>query len=87
MRELDGLAFDPILHHAYKVAEELQPDLDKARELTTWADRLVWAYPVWWGSIPALLKGLLDRIMLPDFAFTYRKGKAFPEKLLTGCSA
>ena len=30
---------------------------------------------------------LLDRILLPGFAFSYRKGKAFPEKLLLGRSA
>ncbi|ATQ76679.1 NADPH:quinone reductase [Massilia violaceinigra] len=85
--ELDRLAFDPILHHGYKVVQELEPDLKTAQELITWADHLVFAYPVWWGSIPALLKGFLDRIMLPGFAFKYRKGKAFPDKLLAGRSA
>ncbi|MDM5177539.1 NAD(P)H-dependent oxidoreductase [Massilia sp. DJPM01] len=85
--ELDRLAFDPILHHAYKVVQELEADLKTAQEYIKWADHLVFAYPVWWGGIPALLKGFLDRIMLPGFAFKYRKGKAFPEKLLSGRSA
>lgn len=84
---LDRLAFDPILHHGYKVVQELEPDLKKAQELITWANHLVFVFPVWWGGIPALLKGFLDRIMLPGFAFKYQKGKAFPAKLLTGRSA
>ena len=85
--ELDRLVFDPILHHAYKVVQELEADLKTAQELILWADHLAIAYPVWWGSVPALLKGFLDRIMLPGFAFKYRQGKAFPDKLLTGRSA
>ncbi|RSZ60267.1 NAD(P)H-dependent oxidoreductase [Massilia atriviolacea] len=84
---LDRLAFDPILHHGYKVVQELEPDLKKAQELITWAQHLVFAFPVWWGGVPALLKGFLDRIMLPGFAFKYQKGKAFPAKLLSGRSA
>lgn len=84
---LDQLAFDPILHHGYKVVQALEPDLQQAQESIRWADHLVFAFPVWWGGIPALLKGFLDRIMLPGFAFKYQKGKAFPAKLLGGRSA
>ncbi|NHZ97020.1 NAD(P)H-dependent oxidoreductase [Massilia sp. CCM 8734] len=84
---LDQIAFDPILHHGYKVVQELEPDLKKAQESITWANHLVFAFPVWWGGIPALLKGFLDRVMLPGFAFKYQKGKAFPAKLLGGRSA
>ncbi len=84
---LDRLAFDPILHHGYKVVQELEPDLKKAQELITWADHLVFAFPVWWGGVPALLKGFLERAMLPGFAFKYQEGKAFPAKLLVGRTA
>ncbi|MDQ3597876.1 MAG: NAD(P)H-dependent oxidoreductase, partial [Pseudomonadota bacterium] len=36
---------------------------------------------------PALMKGFIDRILLSGFAFKYRKGKAFPDKLLKGRTA
>ncbi|MGU5690922.1 NAD(P)H-dependent oxidoreductase, partial [Aeromonas caviae] len=44
-------------------------------------------YPVWWGHLPARLKGLLDRTLLPGFAFRYQPGKAHPEQLLAGKTA
>lgn len=51
------------------------------------AEHLVWSYPVWWGSVPALLTGLLDRLLLPGFAFRYHQGQALSERLLKGRSA
>jgi len=84
---LAALCFDPVLHEGYKQIQPLEPDLLKAQADITWAEHLVLVFPVWWGGVPALLKGFLDRILLPGFAFSYRKGKAFPEKLLLGRSA
>jgi putative NADPH-quinone reductase len=34
-----------------------------------WCDTLIFVYPTWWYGLPALLKGWLDRTMLPDVAF------------------
>ena len=34
-----------------------------------WADTLIFVYPTWWYGLPAMLKGWLDRVMLPDVAF------------------
>ena len=84
---LGDLCFDPVLHEGYNRIQPLEPDLIKAQVDITWAEHLVLVFPVWWGGVPALLKGFLDRILLPGFAFSYRKGKAFPEKLLLGRSA
>ena len=84
---LAALCFDPVLHEGYKQIQPLEPDLLKAQADITWAEHLVLVFPVWWGGVPALLKGFLERILLPGFAFSYRKGKAFPEKLLSGRSA
>lgn len=84
---LGALRFDPVLREGYKQIQALEPDLLDAQADITWAEHMVWVYPIWWGGIPALLKGFLDRILLPGFAFQYRKGKAFPDKLLKGRSA
>lgn len=34
-----------------------------------WADTLIFVYPTWWYGPPAMLKGWLDRVLLPDVAF------------------
>ena len=34
-----------------------------------WCDALIFVYPTWWYGLPAMLKGWLDRVMLPDVAF------------------
>ena len=34
-----------------------------------WCDTLIFVYPTWWYGLPALLKGWLDRVLLPDVAF------------------
>ncbi|MGY3084359.1 NAD(P)H dehydrogenase (quinone) [Pseudomonas fragi] len=84
---LGDLRFDPVLREGYQQVQALEPDLLQAQANILWAEHLVLVYPIWWGGIPALLKGFFDRILLPGFAFQYREGKAFPAKLLKGRSA
>jgi putative NADPH-quinone reductase len=35
------------------------------------ADVLVFAFPIWWGIMPAILKGFIDKVFLKDFAYIY----------------
>lgn len=84
---LADLSFDPVLHHGYREIQPLEPDLVQAQLDVKWAEHLVFQYPTWWGSTPALLKGFLDRIFLSGWAFKYRDGGKFWDKLLTGRSA
>jgi len=67
--------------------KELEPDLLNAQKLITQADHLVWIYPNWWGTFPALVTGFIDRTFIPGFAFTYQKTSPFPQKLLLGKTA
>ncbi len=84
---LGDLVFDPVLHRGYASIQALEPDLQRAQEVITWAQHIVFVYPVWWGGMPALLKGFIDRVFLPGFAFRYREGSRFRDRLLTGRSA
>jgi NAD(P)H dehydrogenase (quinone) len=84
---LSELTFNPNLEFGYQKRTDLEPDLLDAQEKIKWADHLVWVHPVWWGSLPALLKGFIDRVFLPGFAFKYRENSVWWDKLLTGKSA
>ncbi len=84
---LIDLQFDPILHYGYNKRTELEPDLLKVQNDILNADHLVFIYPTWWGTYPALLKGFIDRVFLPKFAFKYRENSLLWDKLLKGKSA
>lgn len=81
------LNFNPNLQFGYQKRIELEPDLIKAWEIIKWADHLVWVHPVWWGGLPALMKGFIDRLFLPGFAYQYRENSVWWDKLLKGKTA
>ena len=81
------IEFDPVLRYGYKKRQELEPGLVEIRDSIIWSDHIVLVYPIWWGSIPAILKGMFDRVFLPGFAFKYRKDSQFWDRLLKGRSA
>ncbi|MFC4778265.1 NAD(P)H-dependent oxidoreductase [Paenibacillus sp. GCM10023252] len=84
---LGSLTFDPILKHGYQQRMELEDDLLRAQEIIKWGDHLVFVYPIWWGTTPALLKGFFDRVLLPGFAYQTRPNSMTWDKLLKGRSA
>jgi putative NADPH-quinone reductase len=81
------LTFNPNLQFGYQKRTELEPDLLDAWEKIKWADHLVWVHPVWWGGLPAITKGFIDRLFLPGFAFQYRENSVLWDKLLKGKTA
>lgn len=85
--KLHALVFSPHLTYGYNKRTELEPDLLKAQELISWAEHIVLVYPVWWGSVPALLKGFFDRVFLPGYAFKYHENSPFWDPFLSGRSA
>ncbi len=86
---LRSLSFDPVLKNGYKSIQELEPDLIEQQQNLEWCDHWVIVTPVWWESVPAKLKGLFDRILLPGFAFNMHMDRFIPgwEKRLSGRSA
>ena len=81
------LKFNPNLEFGYEKRTALEPDLLAAWEKIKWADHLVWVHPVWWGGLPAITKGFIDRLFLPGIVFQYRENSVRWDKLLTGRTA
>lgn len=81
---LHDMQFDPDLTDGYHKRKDLEPCLEAWRENLTWCTHTCWAYPQWWGGMPAKMKGVLDRAFLPGFAMNYHTEDPWWDKLLTG---
>lgn len=64
-------------HGAHPV---LDPQVQSQVDLVRSVDALVFVYPTWWSGLPAVLKGWLERVMVPGvgFRFDERSGKVRP---------
>jgi len=66
----------------------LPVELKDAAEAIVWAEHIVFVFPLWLGTMPALLKAFLEQVMRPGTAFAYPdKGGGFTKTLLRGRSA
>lgn len=67
--------------------DRLGPQIASMIETVAWADHLVFVYPIWWGTYPAVLKGFIDRVFLSGTAFRYGRHGTGWERLLRGRTA
>jgi len=66
----------------------LPVELKDAAEAIVWAEHIVFVFPLWLGTMPALLKAFLEQVMRPGTAFAYPDtGGGFTKTLLRGRSA
>jgi putative NADPH-quinone reductase len=77
--------FDPIMREGYVRVQELEPDLAEAHDAIPAADHLVLIFPLYLGTLPAIFKGFLERILQPDIMEPAKTGKFV--KVLKGKSA
>ncbi|SFI90932.1 NAD(P)H-dependent oxidoreductase [Celeribacter neptunius] len=90
LTHLDALDFDMDFERAgYGDPKPLEPDLEQVMDDIRWCEHLVIFTPMWWGSLPAKFKGLIDRAFLPGNSFDPRHPNKFgvPAPMLTGRSA
>ncbi len=77
VRDLYRSNFSPVLTaHEWDIyldeAANIEPVAQDVADLQ-WADTLIFVYPTWWYGLPAMLKGWLDRVLVPGVAFIMPK--------------
>ena len=91
--DLYKIKYDPVLHETehYTTGHEKvsKQNLDFQNKIKK-TNKLIFIYPVWWGSMPAIMKGFLDRVFTSGFAFKFKPAPivgGIPIKLLKGTKA
>ena len=73
MHDLYATGFAPVLSRAewkgYLDSPANRLPVAGETDDLAWCDTLIFVYPTWWYGLPAMLKGWLDRVLLPDLAF------------------
>ena len=84
----DDEKFNPILEQLNALGTgSIAQDIKDEDEKIKWADMLIFQFPVWWSSIPAILKGWIDRVFLPGVVHNVAEGKIYNTGLLKGKKA
>jgi NAD(P)H dehydrogenase (quinone) len=83
VRDLYAMRFDPVLKakdfqlmDQKKVANDVKKEQDHVR----WAEILVFIFPVWWNSLPAIARGYVDRVLSVGFAYSENAKGLLPGK-------
>lgn len=84
--EVAKLDVAPLRTRAEWESGALPPSLVEAQEAIGWAEHIVLIYPLWLGSMPALLRAFLEQVLRPGFAFALGRATLRPG-LLGGKSA
>lgn len=71
--DLYAAGFEPVMHREERLNYHTPglneaPVADHVAHLK-WCDTLIFVYPTWWFGQPAMLKGWLDRVLIPHVAF------------------
>jgi NAD(P)H dehydrogenase (quinone) len=85
IKDLYAMNWNPVLSNSdfqsFK-GGKMPEDIVREQDAITWADLLVFIGPVWWYSVPAIMKGYIDRVFCEGFAYEY--GEQGPRGLLNG---
>jgi putative NADPH-quinone reductase len=89
VRLIDIATLDfPVLRTMEEFGQRPMPStLEDAAQAIKHAEHIVFVFPLWLGTMPAMLKAFLEQVMRPGTAFAYPEGGGFTKTLLRGRSA
>ena len=85
VRDLNEINFNPVLSLDDMNGQRMgtvADDVKTEQDFITWADRIIFIYPIWWTGLPAIMKGYIDRVF--SYGFAYRYDQGVQKGLLTG---
>jgi putative NADPH-quinone reductase len=85
--EVARLEFPLLRSQAEWKDSPVPPALASVQQDILWAEHLLFFFPLWMGDMPALLKGFIEQVARPDFAFDPQHGGPHGQKALRGRSA
>ncbi|MBV7411717.1 NAD(P)H-dependent oxidoreductase [Dermabacteraceae bacterium TAE3-ERU27] len=85
--DLAEASFDPVLRFGYQKRMPEDAFITQSQESLLWAEHVSVFFPTWWGTVPSVFSGWVERVFTPGITYRYIPGKPFPEKLLTGKTA
>lgn len=53
----------------YNKGESIDPLIKKYQELISLTEHIIFIFPTWWGGVPAILKGFIDKVFLKGWAY------------------
>lgn len=70
--------FNPTMQEAdlklYNSGKAADPLVDKYQKMLKESEEVIFIYPIWWGMMPADLKGFFDKVLLVNFSHNYENG-------------
>lgn len=78
--------FNPAMEAAslrlYSRGETADPLVDKYLNYLLTSGEFIMIFPIWWGTMPAIVKGFFDKVMLVGKAYQYSaEGELIPDKI------
>ncbi|KQR16614.1 hypothetical protein ASF78_04400 [Cellulomonas sp. Leaf334] len=71
--DLDASGFDPVMRRAdlaaWRAHTTIDPVVADLQRRIDAADHLVLVHPVWWETAPAVMKGFIDKVLVPGWAY------------------
>jgi NAD(P)H dehydrogenase (quinone) len=77
VRDLYQLNFNPVLSSEDMKGQRMgivAEDVKQEQAFISWADHIIFIYPIWWTGMPAIMKGFIDRVFSYGFAYRYDQG-------------
>jgi NAD(P)H dehydrogenase (quinone) len=78
-------SFNPVIEmlnasETNSFAQDIENEMNKIK----WADLLIFQFPIWWNTFPAIMKGWIERVFAFGFAHNILEGKVYDKGLLKG---